>query len=243
MARWRKDFSPLWTGKATLCNDLIEWLPNNIAFQCAIARCMPKSTFIESNHDFHQWHQWVECRTILTPLVIMRSREVLWGYAGAAPLSLWASLDARNSTSIDKDCSKSRFIIRCSMILQWKLQWKIHWKAYYTPFRTFSRCFHLSLKKDRGPRPSSERYGKIVISLPFTLSRNPYFVLRETKVHNTNSLCLNFFYFSVHLIWFTYLQNQYLHLNKMSPEGTNNGVKLLMYRTINCNRFNFLQFL
>ena len=38
------------------------------------------------------------------------------------------------------------------------------------------------------PRTASERYGKIVISLPFTLSRNPYFVLRETKVHDTNSL-------------------------------------------------------
>lgn len=79
MARWRKNFSsPLWTGKATLCNDLIDWLPNNVAFQCAIARCMPKSTFIESTHDFHQWHQWVECRTILTARVIIRSRGVLW---------------------------------------------------------------------------------------------------------------------------------------------------------------------
>ena len=79
MARWRKDFSSLlWTGKETLCNDLIEWLPNDIAFQCAIARCIPKSTVIESIHDLHQWHQWVECRTVLTPRVIMRNREVLW---------------------------------------------------------------------------------------------------------------------------------------------------------------------
>ena len=223
---------------------------------------MPKSTFIESIQDFHVWHQWVECRTILTPRVIMRSREVLWVEIATdtrerrlCPYEFHWTPGTRprlTKTARSQDSLLGAlwsYNGNSSETFTEKLTTR-HFKLFrdFSTFRSVSvlqskvRKYSWSCRKteDRG---WAQKDTVKLLSLCPTRSQE----IRTLSWEKLRCIilidCVSFFYFSVHLIWFTYLQNQYLHLNKMSPDGTNNGVKLLMYRKTNCNRFNFLQYL
>lgn len=172
---------------------------------------MPKSTFIESIQDFHVWHQWVECRTILTPRVIMRSREVLWVEIATdtrerrlCPYEFHWTPGTRprlTKTARSQDSLLGAlwsYNGNSSETFTEKLTTR-HFKLF-PPFiqsQFYKQKLGNKVGAEERPRTAAElrkRYSKIVISLPFTFSKNPYFVLRETKMYNAYWLCFIFLF-------------------------------------------------